>query len=93
MLATGGSTNHTLHLPAMAAAAGIKLLWEDFDDLSKIIPLLSKVYPNGSSDINQFHAAGGVSFIIGELLNNGLLDGSAKQFGEKIYLIMYMNQH
>ncbi len=78
LLATGGSTNHTLHLPAMAAAAGIKLLWEDFDDLSKIIPLLSKVYPNGSADINQFHAAGGISFIIGELLKNGLLDGSAK---------------
>jgi len=78
LLATGGSTNHTLHLPAMAAAAGIKLLWEDFDDLSKIIPLLSKVYPNGSADINQFHAAGGISFIIGELLNNGLLDGTAK---------------
>ena len=78
LLATGGSTNHTLHLPAMAAAAGIKLLWEDFDDLSKIIPLLSRVYPNGTADINQFHAAGGVSFIIGELLNNGLLDGSAQ---------------
>ncbi len=78
LLATGGSTNHTLHLPAMAAAAGIKILWEDFDDLSNIIPLLSKVYPNGSADINQFHAAGGISFIIGELLNNGLLDGSAK---------------
>ena len=78
LLATGGSTNHTLHLPAMAAAAGIKILWEDFDDLSKIIPLLSKVYPNGTADINQFHAAGGTSFIIGELLNNGLLDKSAK---------------
>ena len=78
LLATGGSTNHTLHLPAMAAAAGIKLLWEDFEDLSKIIPLLAKVYPNGSADINQFHAAGGMSFIIGELLDEGLLDGSAK---------------
>ena len=78
LLATGGSTNHTLHLPAMAAAAGIKILWEDFDDLSNIVPLLSKVYPNSSADINQFHAAGGISFIIGELLNNGLLDGSAK---------------
>ena len=62
----------------MAAAAGIKLLWEDFEDLSKIIPLLAKVYPNGSADINQFHAAGGMSFIIGELLDEGLLDGSAK---------------
>lgn len=86
LLATGGSTNHTLHLPAMAAAAGIKILWEDFDDLSKIIPLLSKVYPNGSADINQFHAAGGISFIIGELLNNGLLDGSAKTiWGENLF--------
>ena len=86
LLATGGSTNHTLHLPAMAAAAGIKILWEDFDDLSKIIPLLSKVYPNGSADINQFHAAGGISFIIGEWLNNGLLDGSAKTiWGENLF--------
>ena len=86
LLATGGSTNHTLHLPAMAAAAGIKILWEDFDDLSNIVPLLSKVYPNGSADINQFHAAGGISFIIGELLNNGLLDGSAKTiWGKNLY--------
>ena len=86
LLATGGSTNHTLHLPAMAAAAGIKLLWEDFEDLSKIIPLLAKVYPNGSADINQFHAAGGMSFIIGELLDEGLLDGSAKTiWGENLF--------
>ena len=86
LLATGGSTNHTLHLPAMAAAAGIKLLWEDFEDLSKIIPLLAKVYPNGSADINQFHAAGGMSFIIGELLDEGLLDGSAKTiWGESLF--------
>ena len=90
LLATGGSTNHTLHLPAMAAAAGIKLLWEDFDDLSKIIPLLSRVYPNGTADINQFHAAGGVSFIIGELLNNGLLDGSAQTiWGENLFDYVY----
>ncbi len=78
LLATGGSTNHTLHLPAMAAAAGIKLLWEDFADLSEVIPLLARVYPNGSADVNQFHAAGGMSFIIGELLDAGLLDGTAK---------------
>jgi phosphogluconate dehydratase len=76
--ATGGSTNHTLHLPAMAAAAGIKLLWEDFSDLSEITPLLARVYPNGKADVNQFHAAGGMSFIIGELLDAGLLDGTAK---------------
>ena len=75
--ATGGSTNHTLHLPAMAAAAGIKLLWEDFADLSDVVPLLAKIYPNGSADVNQFHAAGGMSFLIGELLEEGLLDGTA----------------
>ncbi len=84
--ATGGSTNHTLHLPAMAAAAGIKLLWEDFADLSEVIPLLAKVYPNGSADVNQFHAAGGMSFIIGELLDAGLLDGTAKTvWGKNIF--------
>ena len=86
LLATGGSTNHTLHLPAMAAAAGIKLLWEDFADLSEVIPLLSRVYPNGSADVNQFHAAGGMSFIIGELLDAGLLDGTAKTvWGKNIF--------
>ena len=84
--ATGGSTNHTLHLPAMAAAAGIKLLWEDFSDLSEITPLLARVYPNGKADINQFHAAGGISFIIGELLDAGLLDGTAKTvWGENLF--------
>ena len=84
--ATGGSTNHTLHLPAMAAAAGIKLLWEDFADLSDVVPLLAKIYPNGSADINQFHAAGGMSFIIRELLEEGLLDGTALTvWGENLY--------
>ena len=84
--ATGGSTNHTLHLPAMAAAAGIKLLWEDFADLSEVIPLLARVYPNGSADVNQFHAAGGMSFIVGELLDAGLLDGTAKTvWGKNIF--------
>ena len=86
LLATGGSTNHTLHLPAMAAAAGIKLLWEDFADLSEVIPLLARVYPNGSADVNQFHAAGGMSFIVGELLDAGLLDGTAKTvWGKNIF--------
>ena len=84
--ATGGSTNHTLHLPAVAAAAGIKLLWEDFSDLSEITPLLARVYPNGKADVNQFHAAGGMSFIIGELLDAGLLDGTAKTvWGENLF--------
>ncbi|MGB1960543.1 MAG: phosphogluconate dehydratase, partial [Candidatus Puniceispirillaceae bacterium] len=75
--ATGGSTNHTLHLPAMAAAAGIDLRWEDFADLSDIIPLLARVYPNGSADVNQFHAAGSIGFVMRNLLEEGLLDGSA----------------
>ena len=84
--ATGGSTNHTLHLPAMAAAAGIKLLWEDFSDLSEITPLLARVYPNGNADVNQFHAAGGMSFVIGELLDAGLLDGTARTvWGEDLF--------
>ena len=84
--ATGGSTNHTLHLPAMAAAAGIKLLWEDFSDLSEVTPLLARVYPNGSADVNQFHAAGGMSFVIGELLDAGLLDGTARTvWGDNLF--------
>ncbi|MGB1920098.1 MAG: phosphogluconate dehydratase, partial [Candidatus Puniceispirillaceae bacterium] len=79
--ATGGSTNHTLHLPAMAAAAGINLTWQDFADLSEITPLLARVYPNGSADVNHFHAAGGMGFVVAELLESGLLDGSAKTVG------------
>ena len=75
--ATGGSTNHTLHLPAMAAAAGIDLRWQDFADLSDIVPLLARIYPNGQADVNHFHAAGGMGFVISELLAAGLLDGSA----------------
>ena len=84
--ATGGSTNHTLHLPAMAAAAGIKLLWEDFSDLSEVTPLLARVYPNGNADVNQFHAAGGMSFVIGELMDAGLLDGTARTvWGDNLF--------
>ena len=75
--ATGGSTNHTLHLPAMAAAAGIDLRWQDFADLSDIVPLLARVYPNGQADVNQFHAAGGMGFVMRELLGAGLLHGAA----------------
>ncbi len=84
--ATGGSTNHTLHLPAMAAAAGINLTWQDFADLSEITPLLARVYPNGSADVNHFHAAGGMGFVVAELLESGLLDGSAKTVsGENLH--------
>ncbi len=71
--ATGGSTNHTLHLVAMAAAAGITLTWDDFADLAEVVPLLARVYPNGSADVNHFHAAGGTAFLIRELLAAGLL--------------------
>ena len=71
--ATGGSTNHTLHLVAMARAAGIMLTWKDISDLSDIVPLLARVYPNGLADVNHFHAAGGMGFLIKELLQGGLL--------------------
>src|SRR5579859_5274053 len=73
LLATGGSTNHTLHLVAMAAAAGIRLTWGDFAELSAVVPLLARVYPNGQADVNHFHAAGGMAFLIGTLLDAGLL--------------------
>ncbi|WP_347343557.1 phosphogluconate dehydratase [Jatrophihabitans telluris] len=73
LLATGGSTNHTMHLVAIAAAAGIILTWSDIDELSKTVPLLTRMYPNGSADVNQFHAAGGTPFLIGTLLDAGLV--------------------
>ncbi|HCM63328.1 MAG TPA: phosphogluconate dehydratase [Morganella sp. (in: Bacteria)] len=73
LLATGGSTNLTMHLVAVAAAAGIIINWDDFSELSDIVPLLSRIYPNGPADINQFHAAGGLQLIIRELLSLGLL--------------------
>jgi phosphogluconate dehydratase len=71
--ATGGSTNMTIHLIAMAAAGGVALHWDDFADLAEVTPLLARVYPNGRADVNQFHAAGGMPFLIGELLDAGLL--------------------
>jgi phosphogluconate dehydratase len=73
--ATGGSTNHLLHLIAMAAAAGIELRLEDFDELSRIVPLLARIYPNGVADVNHFDAAGGMGFLIAQLLDAGLLHG------------------
>jgi phosphogluconate dehydratase len=73
LLATGGSTNHTIHLVAMAHAAGILIDWDDFSELSAVVPLLAKVYPNGSADVNHFHAAGGMGFLIGELIDAGLV--------------------
>lgn len=73
LLATGGSTNHTLHLVAMARAAGILIDWDDFAELSACVPLLARVYPNGQADVNHFHAAGGMGFLMRELLDAGLL--------------------
>ena len=73
LLATGGSTNHTMHLVAIAAAAGIRLTWTDIDELSAVVPLLARMYPNGKADINHFHAAGGTPFLVRTLLDGGLL--------------------
>jgi phosphogluconate dehydratase len=73
LLATGGSTNHTLHLVAIARAAGILIDWDDFSDLSDVVPLLARIYPNGGADVNHFHAAGGMGFLISQLLQAGLL--------------------
>ncbi|TVM06134.1 MAG: phosphogluconate dehydratase [Halomonas sp.] len=75
LLASGGSTNHTMHLIAMAAAAGITLTWDDFTDLSAVTPSLMQVYPNGQADINHFQAAGGMSYLFRELLGAGLIHG------------------
>ncbi|MFI6732320.1 phosphogluconate dehydratase [Nonomuraea sp. NPDC050451] len=75
LLATGGSTNHTIHLVAMAAAAGIALTWDDFARLSGVVPSLTKIYPNGQADVNHFRDAGGMQVLIGDLLDEGLLHG------------------
>jgi len=72
LMATGGSTNHTLHLVAMARSAGVEITWEDFDDVSRATPLIARVYPNGSEDVNAFHAAGGMAFVVRQLLDAGL---------------------
>nr|WP_205527372.1 phosphogluconate dehydratase [Solimonas sp. K1W22B-7] len=78
LLATGGSTNHTLHLVAIARAAGVLIDWSDFDELSAVVPLLARVYPNGGADVNHFHAAGGMGLLIRELLQAGLLHADVR---------------
>ena len=83
LLATGGSTNHTLHLVAMARAAGIQLDWDDFADLSEVVPLLARIYPNGIADVNHFHAAGGMGFVIRQLLDAGLLHADVRDRGRR----------
>jgi phosphogluconate dehydratase len=78
LLATGGSTNHTIHLVAMARAAGVQIDWDDFSALSDVVPLIARVYPNGAADVNQFHAAGGMAFVIRQLIQAGLLHSDVK---------------
>ncbi|WP_292963562.1 phosphogluconate dehydratase [Novosphingobium sp. UBA1939] len=72
LLATGGSTNHVIHLPAIARAAGVQIDWNDMDELSRVVPLIASVYPNGAGDVNYFHAAGGMPYVIRELVESGL---------------------
>jgi phosphogluconate dehydratase len=78
LMATGGSTNLVLHLPAMARAAGVLIDLQDFADISNVVPLMAKVYPNGLADVNHFHAAGGLGYMIGQLMDAGLLHADAK---------------
>ncbi|MBV9529167.1 phosphogluconate dehydratase [Sphingomonas sp.] len=84
LLATGGSTNHTIHLPAMARAAGIYIDWEDFEELSSAVPLIARVYPNGSKDVNDFQQAGGMAFVTYALLREGLLHADTVTAGADV---------
>ena len=76
LLATGGSTNHAIHIPAMARAAGVIIDWNDVSELSSVVPLLARVYPNGAGDVNHFHAAGGMAYVTRTLLDEGLAHGN-----------------
>jgi phosphogluconate dehydratase len=89
LLATGGSTNHTMHLVAIARMAGIIINWNDFDNLSKIIPLIARVYPNGPADVNDFQNAGGLQAVIAQLLSHGLLHGDILTVGDQKGLGQY----
>jgi phosphogluconate dehydratase len=86
LLASGGSTNHSIHLIAMARAAGLVINWDDFSALSSVVPLLARVYPNGQADINHFHAAGGTGLLFRELLNAGLMHGDARTIWGESFL-------
>ncbi|MCX4188949.1 phosphogluconate dehydratase [Methylophaga sp. OBS3] len=92
LLATGGSTNHTMHIVAIARAAGIIINWDDFDRLSQIIPQMTKVYPNGSADVNHFQAAGGMGVLIRELLSAGLLHEDIITVGNEKGLSQYTQE-
>ena len=82
LLATGGSTNHAIHIPAMARAAGIQIDWQDLDELSAAVPLIARVYPNGGADVNHFHAAGGMGYVVRELIDAGLAHGDVLTVAE-----------
>ncbi|MDR0780380.1 MAG: phosphogluconate dehydratase [Pseudomonadales bacterium] len=92
LLATGGSTNHTLHLVAIAQAAGIRLEWDDFAALSPVVPLLTRIYPNGEADVNQFQAAGGMAVLIRQLLDAGLIHGDILTMGAAHGLAQYTRE-
>jgi phosphogluconate dehydratase len=92
LLATGGSTNHTIHLIAIARAAGIVIDWDDFRALSDAVPLIARVYPNGKADVNQFHAAGGMAYVIGELLDAGALHADVPTVAGEGGLARYRQQ-
>ncbi len=89
LLATGGSTNHAIHIPAFARAAGVQIDWTDLAELSSAVPLLARVYPNGSGDVNHFHDAGGMGFVIRELLGAGLAHADVIGVGEERGMAQY----
>lgn len=92
LLATGGSTNHAIHIPAFARAAGVQIDWTDLSELSSAVPLLARVYPNGSGDVNAFHDAGGMGFVIRELLNAGLAHADVIGVGEERGMAQYAQE-
>lgn len=92
LLATGGSTNHTIHLIAIARAAGIIINWDDFDHLSKLIPLVTRIYPNGQADINHFQAAGGMGLLIRELTAHGMLHEDIITVGDTHGMAQYTQE-
>ena len=92
LMATGGSTNLTIHLSAIARAAGLLITWDDYADISYIVPLICRIYPNGISDVNHFHAAGGMPYLIGELMGEGLLHDDVKTVAGGDGLIEYTRE-
>ncbi|MEE4154752.1 MAG: phosphogluconate dehydratase [Erythrobacter sp.] len=92
LLATGGSTNHAIHIPAFARAAGVIIDWDDLSELSSVVPLLARVYPNGSGDVNHFHDAGGMGFVIRELLGAGLAHRDVLGVGEERGMAQYAQE-